>query len=236
MAAGPRQRPGPGATHHPMPSAGSSSRTRTMYSRQVSSFREKLNSRILRPEGGRGGGCVRAPGPPGVSGQQLPAPWTPWAGQRPQGMWCGGVGGMTSAPHPALKEGSDYPRSRWGGSGQSLRGGGGVPGSPQGEGGRQAGPQAAEPVAWWPDGCGPTSLQQNPQGPVPPPAGGRRRGSEVRGHGPRPAPAHRAQASPRPPPAGPAPRAGPPRRPRSLDLWFLMKNSLSRSLKVFSLT
>lgn len=120
-----------------------------MYSRQVSSFREKLNSRILRPEGGRGGGCVRAPGPPGVSGQQLPAPWTPWAGQRPQGMWCGGVGGMTSAPHPALKEGSDYPRSRWGGSGQSLRGGGACQGVPRVRaGGRQGHRQPSR----WPGG------------------------------------------------------------------------------------
>ena len=76
-----------------------------MYSRQVSSFREKLNSRILRPVGtkwGRQGPWATAGG--GVSSQQLPAPWTPWAEQSLQGIpkplppWAGGVG--VWGPHP----------------------------------------------------------------------------------------------------------------------------------------
>ena len=65
---------------------------------------------------------------------------------------------------------------------------------------------------------------------------GPRRGAT--GHGPAPTAGQqspgllpaRAQLDP---PLGSTPPA---HRPHSLDLWFLMKNSLSRSLKVFSLT
>lgn len=104
MAAGPQQTPGPQVTHHPIPRAGSSSRTRTMYSRQVSSFREKLNSRILRPAGARGQGFrargVRAPGPPGV-----PRGLPPHPGHPPGGSGCSCAtlrGGSRGFPHHSL--------------------------------------------------------------------------------------------------------------------------------------
>jgi len=61
---------GAGGTHQPMPSSGLSSRTRTMYRRQVSSFSEKLKSRILRPvaEGSTVWARQRAPGTPCTPG------------------------------------------------------------------------------------------------------------------------------------------------------------------------
>lgn len=49
-----------------------------MYSRQVSSFREKLNSRILRPAGARGQGSRAAWGPT----RPPSTPRTPPRGQR----------------------------------------------------------------------------------------------------------------------------------------------------------
>lgn len=69
--------PVPQVTHHPIPSAGSSSSTRTIYSKQVSSFREKLNSRILRPAVDRG--QVGAPRPPESHYRPcLQTSWCPW--------------------------------------------------------------------------------------------------------------------------------------------------------------
>lgn len=66
-------------THHPMPWSGLSSRTRTIYSRQVRSLREKLNSRILRPvRRGTSGQEHQGQACPSAGGsQQLPSEVVP---------------------------------------------------------------------------------------------------------------------------------------------------------------
>lgn len=156
-----------------MPRAGSSSRTRTTYSRHVSSFREKLNSRILRPAGGGGQGSWASWGPPPMllplhpgypelaapEGQRVPTLLPPWAGWVGSGEHTCGMGlrGVTSAP----QEGSEWPsscredcRQRLQKDRATLRG----QESPRGKAG---GPQGRR-LSWCPRCHGPT---QGPAGP-----------------------------------------------------------------------